>query len=50
MQIQKTFTFSFSIEGRAYSFTVHAETKEEAITRLAKDLGIIVNEIAESIV
>lgn len=49
MTIQKTFIFKFNIAGADYSFTVFADTQEEAIQKLAKDLGIIASEIAKSV-
>lgn len=49
MQIQTLFVIKFNIEGRDYSFNVYAGNEREAVSKLAKDLGIVVEEMSASI-
>lgn len=50
MQIVKSWVLSFNVNGANYNFTVFAETREEAIMKLAKDLAVVIGEIQEVVV
>lgn len=46
MQTKTTFTFSFKVGERDYSFNEIADTKEEALSILLGDLKVILDELA----
>lgn len=45
METKTTYTFTFKIEGREYSFNTIAESREEALKLLREDLAKIIAEI-----